>query len=345
MQQRLTSRSIALTVLGAVIGAGFASGQEINHFFVRYGEGGWLAIAVSAVSFLLLMLWLTRISLKRQIDGYPKLLTVLGGKAAAGLFRHVFAAFLFIGLTVMLSGSAALLQSVFGHGKLWYSILTALLVYLVLRRQTGGVARANDLLMPCLLFLFLFYLLRSLPYAGAAATFSVASGTWVWSGLLYVAMNSAILLVVIPSLVAKAESPRDAYQGVAAASGLLLVLLLLLFHLLSKFQGWAVGADLPLLVVSQRLLPNLPWLYAIPLWIALATTALADAMGLKVYLHEHLPGREEVLFVLLLAIAAAFSQLRFASLVALLYPLTGYVCLGFYLFCLIRHLLRSLTVH
>ncbi len=345
MPQRISSRSIALTVLGAVIGAGFASGQEINHFFIRHGDAGWLAIFVSAFSFLLLMLWLTRISLQRQIDGYPKLLAILGGETAAGLFRHVFAAFLFIGLTVMLSGSAALLQSVFGHAKVWYGILTALLVYLVMRRQTRGVARANELLMPCLLFLFLFYLLRSLPQTGAVATSPVTSGSWVWSGLLYVAMNSAILLVVIPSLAAKAESPRGAYQGVSVAAGLLLLLLLLLFHLLSKFQGWAVGADLPLLVVCQRLLPNLPWLYAIPLWIALATTALADAMGLKVYLHEHLPGREEGLFVLSLVIAAALSQLRFASLVALLYPLTGYVCLGFYLFCLIRRLLRSLTVH
>lgn len=344
MQPRISSRSIALTVLGAVIGAGFASGQEINHFFVRYGDAGWPAIAVSAACFLLLMLWLARLSLRRQIDGYPRLLAVLGGEPAARLFRHAFAAFLFIGLTVMLSGSAALLQGVFGYSKIWYGLLTALLVYLVLRRQTSGVARANDLLMPCLLFLFLFYLLRSLPHAGSAVVSATTHGSWFWSGLLYVAMNSAILLVVIPALVTRAESPRAAYQGVVAAAGMLLLLLLLLFQLLNKFQGWAVGEELPLLTICQRLLPSLPWLYAIPLWIALATTALADAMGLKVYLQEHLPRRAEQLFVVLLVIAAALSQLRFAALVALLYPLTGYACLGFYFFCLIRRLSRSLTV-
>lgn len=345
MQQQIGSRSIALTVLGAVIGAGFASGQEINHFFVRFGAAGAWGVATSAIGFLFLMIWLSRLCLAGGIAGFPGLLAVLGGGRAASAFRHIFAAFLLIGLIVMMAGSASLLQEVFGVSKLFFGLLTVLLVYLVSGRRSEGLTTANDLLMPCLLFLFLFFLLRSLSAAGVPAIVvaTTARGAWFWSGLLYTAMNSAILLVVIPPLVTQTASPRDAYRGVIGAIGLLSALLLLVVYLISKYQGVIAGQEMPLLAVCRHLLPSLPWLYAIPLWIALVTTAFADAMGIRVYLEEHLPGRANQLFILLLAIAAVSSQLSFASLVTLLYPLIGYVCLGFYLFCFLRWILRSLT--
>ena len=40
---------IALVIIGALIGAGFASGQEIYLFFFSYGKRGIFGIAVSAI--------------------------------------------------------------------------------------------------------------------------------------------------------------------------------------------------------------------------------------------------------------------------------------------------------
>jgi uncharacterized membrane protein YkvI len=341
VSDRISVSSIALTILGAVIGAGFASGQEITQFFVRYGSSAGWGIVASTAGFLLLALWLTKVSVNSRAEQLSDLLRALGGRRPAGIFQHIFASFMVVGLTVMVSGSATLLSHLLGVSKLLAGLGTVALVYMVSRQQTHGLARANDLLMPCFLFLFFFYLLRSLAFSSdTAPTLVQTSYRWFWSALLYVAMNSAIMLVVIPPLVAKATSPRSAYAGVTLAICLLAALLYLIVHLISKFQTVVPLGEMPLLAVSQYMVPSLPWLYAIPLWIALATTAFANAVGLRAHLQEHQPANSEWILLLIMVSTALVSQYGFASLIALLYPLEGYACLGILAYCLIRSLLR-----
>jgi len=40
--------------LGAVVGAGFVSGQEVVQFFVQYGRLGWWGAIIAALLFALL---------------------------------------------------------------------------------------------------------------------------------------------------------------------------------------------------------------------------------------------------------------------------------------------------
>lgn len=47
-----TTFQVAATYVGAVMGAGFASGQEIQQFFTRFGRWGLVGIVVSALLFL-----------------------------------------------------------------------------------------------------------------------------------------------------------------------------------------------------------------------------------------------------------------------------------------------------
>lgn len=344
MHERITVRAIALTILGAVIGAGFASGQEVMQFFVNHGHVG-SGIAISTVGFILVAVILTKVSLNHHVTSYNGLLAALGGNQAAQVFRHIFAFFLWTGLTVMIAGSTVLLADMFSLPKLVAGLGTAFLIYSVSRQKAEGLARANDLLMPGLIFLVLFFLLRSLPIpAVPLAPPPIPRGwTWVWSGLLYVAFNSAILFVVIPPLVSRAVSRRQAFLGVLGGILLLSSLLLVVVNLLSRFQGLLASQEIPMLTVSQYLVPSLPFLYAIPLWIAIATTAFADAMGLADYLVEYLPAQADLLFIALLVLASVLAQASFARLVALLYPLMGYACVGFCIFCLGRWILKSLT--
>lgn len=343
LPNRISARATALTILGAVVGAGFASGQEVMQFFVKYGAAAVWGLLASTIGFALLTGWLATTCLRSGADNYQRLLHQLGGEVAAGFFGHVFAAFLWIGLTVMIAGSATLLSGLFPLPRLCSALLTAGLVYLVASRQTAGLVRANDLLMPCLIFLIVFFLLRSTLSTVPAVPLAPPSSGWLWSSLLYVALNSAILFVVIPPLVTQAENRRQAYLGAFGGVGLICLLLLGVIHLLSRHRGLVGQAEIPLLVIAQRLLPALPFLYAIPLWIALATTAFADAMGLVAYLQGDGRRPHGRWFPCLLLLAVALSQLGFANLVTWLYPLMGYACLAFCLFCLGRWLLKALT--
>lgn len=46
-----TSFQVAATYVGAVMGAGFASGQEIQQFFARFGYWGLVGVVLSSFLF------------------------------------------------------------------------------------------------------------------------------------------------------------------------------------------------------------------------------------------------------------------------------------------------------
>ena len=65
---------IALVIIGALIGAGFASGQEIYLFFFSYGKRGILGIGVSAI-LLGIIIYKTMIIIKKnKITTYKEFL-------------------------------------------------------------------------------------------------------------------------------------------------------------------------------------------------------------------------------------------------------------------------------
>lgn len=339
MEKKLTARAIGLTLTGAVIGAGFASGQEIRHFFVRYGEFAGHGATMSIVFFVGFCGWLTTYCQRQQVTSLAHLLELMGGKRIGSFFLHLLNLFMWFGLTVMLAGSATLLAQLWHCPRLVGALLTALVVYVVGRKQVTGLTVANELLLPMLLFLVLFFLLRSTGIPGQGVLLATRERGWFWSALLYLGSNSAILLATIPALMAETANTRISWRGVLLAAGLLLLLLLTNIFLLNKYAAICAQVDLPLLPIAQYLLPQLPWAYGLILFIALITTAFANALSLTKYFEQVFPQFANTALVVAIFAATYVAQQGFGQLVAVLYPLTGYLCLAFYVTSFLRWLI------
>lgn len=339
MEKKLTARAIGLTLTGAVIGAGFASGQEIRHFFVRYGQFAGCGAIVTIMLFVAFAGWLITYCQRHQVTGLSQLLELMAGRRLGAFFLHLLNLFMWFGLTVMLAGSATLLMQLFQLPRLLGALFTAAVVYIVARRQVSGLTAANELLLPMLVFLVLFFLLRStgVPPHGVVTAFTPRG--WLWSALLYLGSNSAIVLATIPALSAETANSRIAWCGVLLAAGLLLILLLTNIHLLTKYAALSEQLDLPLLPIAQFLLPQLPWVYGLLLFIALITTAFANALSLNNYFQQLLPHHAHIALPIVILAAVYVAQQGFGDLVATLYPLTGYLCLAFYLISFLRRLI------
>lgn len=335
MAKKLTGRAIGLTLTGAVIGAGFASGQEIKQFFVSYGRYANRGAVMTIVFFVIFCSWLMTYCRHHRIAGLPDMLKLMGGKRLGAFFLHLINLFMWFGLSVMLAGSATLLAQLWQLPRLASALITGLLVYLVARKQVKGLAVANDMLLPLLIFLVLFFLLRSVGVPEQSLTLVTRQRGWLWSALLYLGSNSAILLTTIPALISETDR-RSFKKGVFIAAGLLLFLLLTNIYLLNKYAAVSGDWELPLLPIAQYLLPQLPWAYGVILFIALITTAFANAVSLSKYFQQLWPVRANFLLLVAIWAAAFLAQEGFGQLVATLYPLTGYLCLIFYLVSLLR---------
>ena len=68
---------VALTYVGAIVGAGFASGQELTRFFVVFKERGLLGTAIAGAIFAMLGALVIFLAKKLKSNSY------------AQLFRHI----------------------------------------------------------------------------------------------------------------------------------------------------------------------------------------------------------------------------------------------------------------
>ena len=134
-------------VRGGVIGAGFASGQELIVFFVNYGSAG-LVGALWAVLLLLLGTGLILESCaKHRASSYGQLFRALDRKLSI-LLEGLYGLFLLVGSSVMFAGMGAAASS---PGKdLALRICSALLVYAILRGGVSSVVKVGGWLAPLL---------------------------------------------------------------------------------------------------------------------------------------------------------------------------------------------------
>lgn len=341
MKQPISAYGIALTLIGAVIGAGFASGQEIWQFFCIHGSRARFGVLAAVAVFYCLLLLIAQISRKYNIRSYDRLIELLAGSTIGPIFKHLFALLLWSGLTVMLAGSTVMAKTVFSTQGWPVTVLTAVTVFLVTYYRVSGLAKANELLIPFLIFLLCFFFIRSLVVPGTMEEMPISNKSWLLSAILYVAFNSAVLLVVTPSLTLEADR-KSVVRGIAFACAGLCTLLLGIAHMLQKYWAILQSAEMPMLTAAQYLIPAAPWLYSILLWIALITTAFASALGIVQYLNMY-SNRPNHWMLGILVVSGLLAQHGFANLVGLLYPAMGYVCLAFYLFCCGRYCLLRLA--
>ena len=67
---------IVFVIIGTLIGAGFASGQEIYSFFYVYGKKGIIGLILSALIMSVVIYKVLKIIKKKEIKSYKEFLEV-----------------------------------------------------------------------------------------------------------------------------------------------------------------------------------------------------------------------------------------------------------------------------
>ncbi len=304
---------VALTYVGAVVGAGFASGQEIYQFFGRYGQIGIVGIAVAGSLFGVLGYLALERGRRGRTGGFVSLWASWYPPWLIRVAEGVTTAFLIIGLGVVSSGGGAAINQTAGAPRLLGALMTTVAVVLVVASGTRSVVRVNALLIPYVMVMVL--MIGVLNWRHPTVSRPVAPpGQWLMSALLYLSYNIftgiMVLLGVGRSLTSRRQSGLAAFLGAAVLS----LLAFVEHHTLTTLP--AIGA-LPLVDAAARTHQALAILFGLCLWVALFTTGVAEAYAL----------REQYGSPILWLITATFlfGLLSFDRLVQVLYPAMGMV--------------------
>jgi len=334
---------IAATYIGAVMGAGFASGQEIQQFFARFGIWGLAGIFLSACLFAFLG-WITLdLQEKWHVCSYTEFFQRLLGRYWGIKADVLVTILLFVGILAMFTASGALFREYFGLSRWVGILLTAGLVFLALWFKGEGVLWINTVLIPLKFVLCLGIALAAIFLAkggdgeGLEVIANPLIKNWALSALLYVSFNLTLAVVVFASLGRDVQKPGARLGAVIGGLSLGLFAMVIGAALL-RFPD-VYGLEIPMVAVAAKLGDWTAFLYVVILWLAMITAAIGNGFSLVIRLVD--TGRVDYGqgMLLLFMMVLPLSGVKFSYVVQTGYPLFGYLGLVFlpFLFYFWRH--------
>lgn len=322
MKKLWRTAGIAAIYIGTVIGAGFASGQEIWEFFSRFGRKGGLGILLSTLLLVYLgakaMLWGERI----KAQSYQDLLYQIAGTRLGRLGEWAMTLFLLALTGVMLAGAGAVAVQ---QGLPWAVGCwgTVALAVLVLKGRLEGIKGVNMVVIPLLFMIAIMLQIRIAPGLLPDRALDTSGFLWVLSACQYSGYNLFLALPVLGNMHQLEKDPVVLKWG-GSLGGFALGVLAFLFHqAILGVDGYLW--ELPLMVVIKGWGRVWGWIYAFVLWGELFSTLLAHAFGLATRLGLVNHKWYLLQLSLLLAGTVLISGVGFARLVRVVYPIFGLI--------------------
>lgn len=327
---RITVFHVAATYIGTVVGAGFASGQEVLQFFGYFGLNGIWAIIITTMMFVFFG-WITLdLGMRLQATSHLPVIRYAGGRWVGTAIDYVITFFLFGALTAMAAGAGAIFAEQFNLPAVLGNAVMVLVSILTVMMGLGGVVTAISFVVPLLLVAVLgisILTLLSVPLnftAAAALPGKAAVPYWPLSAVVYVSYNIVMAVAVLAPMGAQVEARETlkkgaVFGGIGLGIGALAILLALLANL-----PQAARYQIPMVYIAGRFAPAVQYMYSLVLFAEIYTTAVGNLYGFVARITDVEARKARVYIIGTGAAAFVASQLGFTTLVRILYPSVGY---------------------
>ncbi len=327
---------IVVVFVGTIIGAGFASGQEIYQFFGRFQGNGLLGLAVAGLLFMVLTYKIMSLGYRLKIVSYSDIIKSMEFVPGIKLLDGIIAFFLFGTFVVMLSGTGALLSEQWNLPFLYGNIIMALLTTLTILRGLDGIVKANAVIVPFLMVgIFVLCIISGLD----AQILHEGNGLkriipklldlgWLLSSIIYVAYNILLATPILLVLGEKASSDKTLRKA-SFFGGLLIILIASGIYGVILLHGDAIaerGIEVPMAYIASRIGFGFKIMYVILLLLGIYTTAVSSFYGFaqQFGLMDGVLNSKSILLIMG-GVAILFSMIGFSNLIKYLYTLEGYV--------------------
>lgn len=340
----MTAMKVGMVYVGTVVGAGFASGQEILQFFGYFGLWGIAGLAAATFLFGFFGMQVMVIAHRVRARSYKQVVDTVGGRRLGPVINFVITFFLFGILVAMVAGTGAVFAQEF---NLPLSLGLAIMAGLAGMTVIAGLSRVIDAIsfvVPFLIAAVLgvgLYILFSVPLDFTwSSPASAALPRWYLSGLAYVSYN-LILAVPLLAPMGTLTVPQALQKGaLIGALGLGASALVILLTILAGAPE-VTGFEIPMLVMAGRVSPTIRMIFTVVLIAEVYTTAISSLYGFVSRLVST-DGPWFKPFTMFVAAGSFFAgQLGFSQIVATLYPAVGVA--GFiFLAAVIYYVIRAI---
>ncbi len=331
---KISSLKVAFTYAGCIVGAGFLSGQELWQFFGSYGKLGLLGFILAIILQAVICYVILVYAKSTKIYEFDKLIIKKDIKPLRWFFIITELIFIFSVVMIMFAGSGSLIETTFGLNNIFGSLIFAILVVIVAFLGLSGMVKVLSLTIPVLTVLtFVICILSLDKYGFPTLTSAEVTGktllmpNFVVALILFSVHNIFCTLGVLAPLGNQMENNSTALKGMSISSIVFIIITLSVLLPIYSAPEFA-KSDLPMLDLAKTINPPLFYIYAMLLLIGMFGSALSHFVSMidfscrkSSFLNKH-----NYIFIIILAILAfVFSRFGFATLISIMYPLSGYI--------------------
>jgi uncharacterized membrane protein YkvI len=312
---------VAASIIGTVIGAGFATGQEIMHFFSRYGMVGYATIAACTVLIGSSCAHMMSRAYDARLSSYIALNDLLFGKSIGRVCSIVLSICLFSFSVVMLAGSGSVFHAQWGIAPPIAIVLIGVLTYAVIRNGLRGITTVHAFVVPLMIAtIFVVCLLPNPHTAPPTTTSSDALAPW-FAMTVYVALNVTTAQALLVPLAASGVQRHTLVRGSWIGALFLGILLIVIHHALMHTD---IDNAVPMATIARTHGPMFAAVYALLTVAEIVTTLITNVYGLMSLAHRHSPRVQHAVLIgtITLCMYCAIA-LGFVRLLQFVYPIIG----------------------
>lgn len=317
--------TIVLVIIGALIGAGFASGQEIYSFFYSYGVIGLVGLVITFVLISFIIYKSLKIICENKIDNYDEFLRIfIKNRNVTKAINMVLNILLLVTFYIMIAGFGAYFEQEIGVNKIVGSTILAIMTAIVFFTSVKGVLKVSEYIVPVLIVFIVIIGGMNLVTINYEIEIPVIKKSWLLSSITYCSYNMILLIPVLISLRNQITRPSN-IKHIAIISGIMMITIsVMIFMLLTKVDVNISTLEMPIVYAIRTFFAKLKSIYAFIILSSIFTTAISIGIGFLQNVSKSKKSYAQ--FVAFMCITSLLvSNLGFSKLVNFVYPIFGYL--------------------
>lgn len=331
MRKILESLKVSFVIIGTIIGAGFASGQEIYTFFNIYGLKGLVGIFVSCLLMGIVIYKTLKISMElksKEYEDFVKLIIpqkLQSNKILIFTINNIINIFLLISFFIMISGFASYFFQEFNVPKIYGGIIIAILSLITFFKDINGIVKINTYLIPILILLVILLGVKQIN-CGKLDFYNIQINSikWILSSVLYASYNSIILIPILINMKSMVKSKKQVQEISIIVTTVMIILSTIIYLLIQVFIKEVSGIEIPIVYIAGLLGNIYKYLYGFVILVAIFTSAISAGYSFLANCSKTKKGYTYLAIIICIA-SVLVSKLSFSGLINLLYPIFGYL--------------------
>lgn len=321
---------VVFVIIGTLIGAGFASGQEVYLFFFSYGMKGLIGILISSIIIGVVIYSTFNILNKYKINTYKDFLNILIPKNTKLkiIANFIINIFILITFFIMIAGFGAYFEQEIGINRLVGSLILAIITFIVFMTSIKGVVKVNELIVPILIgFIFIIGIIsiKDIHILNLENYVIRTNYTnFALSAVLYSSYNSILLIPVLITLNNYVKNKKQIFYISFISAIVTMLLSVIIFLLLVRVDVDISKLEMPVVYVVSNMFKMLRYIYGVIILGSIFTTAISLGVSFLQNTAKNKKGYTQISIIMCIT-SVIISKFGFSNLVSLLYPIFGYL--------------------